>query len=150
MRGFLPSCYAFLYFSNPGYLSVTLDRSLLFETTVVNAIAKVGAKKSPVEKTYLDEVGCLAISIQIDSSRPVAEPILGRLEIEVCWVIFLSETNFLKAFIFLFLAIMKTKSYCFGNQLFSPIFLPIFSQKCLHFMIKVKNFEGSMASVANC
>ena len=44
MRGFLPSRYAFLYFSNPAYLSVTLDRSLLFETTVVNAIAKVGAK----------------------------------------------------------------------------------------------------------
>ena len=102
-----------------------------------------------MEKTYLDKVGCLFISIQTDSSRPVAEPILGRLKIEVCWVIFLSETNFLKAFIFLSLAIMKMKSYCFENQLFQPISFPIFGQKCLHFMIKVKNFEEPMASVAN-
>ena len=33
----------FLYFSNPTYLSVTLDRSLLFKPTFVNAIEKFGA-----------------------------------------------------------------------------------------------------------
>ena len=112
--------------------------------------SKGWCKESPVENTYLDEVRCPAISLQINSSRPVAKTILDRLKIEVYWVFSLLETNFLKAFIFLSSAIMKIKSCCFGNQLFEPIYFPIFGQQCLHFMIKVKNFEGSMASVANC
>ena len=87
------------------------------------------------------------MSLQIDSSRSVAKPILGRLKIEICWVIFLVETNFLKAVVLLSLAIMKIKSYCFGNQLFEPIYFPILGPKGLHFMIKIKNFEGFMASV---
>ena len=70
----------FLYFSNPAYLSVTLNRSLLFETPVVNAIAKVGARNHVLRKLYLDEVECLAIPIQIESSCPVAKPILGKLK----------------------------------------------------------------------
>ena len=37
-------------FSNPTYLSVTLDLSLLFETTVDNAIAKVGARNHVLRK----------------------------------------------------------------------------------------------------
>ena len=100
-----------LYFSNSIYLRVTLGRSLLFEMTVVNAIAKIGARNHRVEKTYLDEVGCLAISIQIDSSRPAAKPILGRPKVLIYWAIFLLETNFLKTVIFLSSTIMKMKSY---------------------------------------
>ena len=78
----------------------------------------------------------------------MAKPILSRLKIEICWVIFLVEANFLKAVTLLSLTIMKMKSHCFGNQLFEPIYFAVFGPKCQHFMIKVKNFEGFMASVA--
>ena len=78
----------------------------------------------------------------------MARPILGRSKIEIFWMIFLVEVNILKAVVLLSLAIMKMKSHCFENQLFEPIYFAVFGLKCLHFMIKVKNFEGLMASVA--
>ena len=55
----------------------------------------------------------------------------------------------MKAVIFLSSAIMKMKLSCFRNQLFEPMYFPIFGPRCLHFTIKVKQFEGFMVSVAN-
>ena len=48
--GFCFHVVLFRYFSNPTYLSVTLDRSLLFETTIDNAIARVGARNHVLRK----------------------------------------------------------------------------------------------------
>ena len=78
----------------------------------------------------------------------MGNPILSRTQIEICGVIFLLETNFPKAVIFLSLPIIKMKSYCFGNQLFEATFF-YFGPKMPTFHDQVKIFEKSMASVAS-
>ena len=71
---------------------MTLDRSLLFGTTVVNAIAKVDTMNHVLRK--YTSIKLNAMSIQIDSFRPVAKPILCRPKIKVCWVIFCWRLTF--------------------------------------------------------
>ena len=114
----------FQYFSNPAYHSITPDRSLLFETTFVNAIAKVGARNHLLRKLTSIKLNAQPYLFKSTALAQWQSLFWVDHKKEVFWVIFLLETNLLKALIFLSSAIMNMKSYCFQiNFLNQFIFL---------------------------